>query len=228
MFHNAVRILYFLVLVLFNIGKVLLKSDSEHWDMVFNEREESQLGWFEKDFLQTFRLLNLIPDWQKSTILLPGVGTSKLVEELIRHGCRLILNDISPEAISKVNSRLLEKKANITWLCQDISQPLPESSPPVDIWIDRAVLHFFTDQNDIKGYFANLKSYLKPGGYAIFAEFSLTGREKCAHLKLHRYSVDEISDRLGESSKLVSSFDFTFTNPRGEPRPYIYALYKRN
>jgi len=169
----------------------------------------------------------LIPDWQKSTIFLPGVGTSRLIEELLGYGCRLILNDISPEAISLVNGRLHEKKANTSWLCQDISQPLPKSSPPVDIWIDRAVLHFLTEHDDIKGYFANLNSCLKPGGYAIFAEFSLTGSDKCAYLKLHRYSVDEITEKLGKSFKLMSSFDFNFTNPRGEPRPYIYALYRR-
>jgi len=204
-----------------------LKSNSEHWDRVFSEREESELGWFEKDFSQTYKILDLIPDWKKSTIFLPGVGTSRFIEELLTYECKLILNDISPEAINRVINRLGDKKTNILWLCQDIAQSLPENFPQVDNWIDRAVLHFLTDQEDIEGYFSNLKSNLKPGGHAVFAEFSLTGAEKCAYLKLHRYSVDEISDRLGDSFELLSSFEYTFTNPRDEPRPYIYTLYRR-
>jgi hypothetical protein len=88
-------------------------------------------------------------------------------------------------------------------------------------------LHFLVNKEDIKGYFENLKAILKLGGYAIFAEFSMIGATKCAGLPLHRYSVDELSKRLGPSFKIVSHFDYTYINPSGDPRPYIYALFKR-
>jgi hypothetical protein len=61
----------------------------------------------------------------------------------------------------------------------------------------------------------------------MFAEFSLTGAPKCAGLTLHRYSTDEISQRLGSAFKLVSQFDYTYINPFGDPRPYIYVLFKK-
>lgn len=101
------------------------------------------------------------------------------------------------------------------------------TKPAVDIWIDRAVLHFLTDASDIKGYFENVKSTLKTASHAIFAEFSKTGAPKCAGLSLHRYSIEELSEKLGASFKLISHFDHTYINPNGEPKPYIYALYKR-
>jgi len=99
--------------------------------------------------------------------------------------------------------------------------------PEVDIWIDRAVLHFLTNEYDIIGYFKNLKSILKLGGHAIFAEFSMIGAPKCAGLTLHRYSIDELSKKLGSAFKIVSHFEYTYINPFGDPRPYIYALFKR-
>ena len=176
---------------------------------------------------QTFKLLNDIPKWENSTVFIPGAGTSVLIEELLNNGVKLVLNDISIEALNLVKSRLGDKSKVIHWLCQDISQPIQDPIPDVDIWIDRAVLHFLTDEDDIKGYFENVKSKLKIGGYTIFAEFSKAGAPKCSGLTLHRYSIEEISKYLGSSFKIVSHFAYTYINPFGDPRPYIYALYKR-
>lgn len=102
----------------------------------------------------------------------PRAGTSVLIEELLSRGIKLILNDISIEALNRVKDRLNDKGEKIAWLCQDIAQPIQGTLPEVDIWIDRAVLHFLTDEDDINGYFENVKSTLTTGGYAIFAEFS--------------------------------------------------------
>ena len=204
-----------------------MNSNSEHWDNIFSKTEDAKLGWYEKDTSQTFKLLDDIPDWEKATVFLPGAGTSILTEDLIPRVSKLILNDISIEALNRVRQRLNEGSEKIVWLCQDIAQPIKEPMPEVDIWIDRAVLHFLTNENDIKGYFENLKSTLRIGGHTIFAEFSLTGAPKCAGLTLHRYSIDELSTNLGSSFKIVSHFDYTYINPFGDPRPYIYALFKR-
>src|SRR4030042_81591 len=204
-----------------------MNSNSEHWDNIFSKTENAKLGWYEKDTSQTFKLLDYIPDWEKATVFLPGAGTSILIEDLIPRVSKLILNDISIEALNRVRQRLNEGAEKIDWLCIDIAQPIKEPMPEVDIWIDRAVLHFLTNENDIKGYFENLKSILKIGGHAVFAEFSLIGAPKCAGLTLHRYSIDELSTNLGSSFKIVSHFDYTYINPFGDPRPYIYALFKR-
>lgn len=204
-----------------------MKSSSRHWDTIFSNTEDSKLGWYEKDASQTLELLNQIPEWEKSAIFIPGAGTSVLIEELSSKGVKLVLNDISIEALTRVKDRLNDRGGKIDWLCQDIAQPIQSTLPEVGIWIDRAVLHFLTDEDDIKGYFENIKSTLKTGGYAIFAEFSKTGASKCAGLTLHRYSIEELSEKLGLSFKLLSHFEYTYTNPYGEPRPYVYALYKK-
>ena len=204
-----------------------MKSNSEHWDKIFSKTEDKKLGWYEKDTSQTFKLLHEIPDWEKAAVFLPGAGTSILIEDLISKGIKLILNDISNEALNQVRQRLQDKCEKIDWLCQDIAQPIKGPIPEVDIWIDRAVLHFLTNEYDIIGYFKNLKSILKLGGHAIFAEFSMIGAPKCAGLTLHRYSIDELSKKLGSAFKIVSHFEYTYINPFGDPRPYIYALFKR-
>jgi SAM-dependent methyltransferase len=203
-----------------------MESKSEHWDSVFLSCEDEELGWYEKDVSRTMGMLEQVPDWRESVIFLSGAGTSLLIEELLSQGAGLVLNDISGEALNRVRNRLAGK-SGIVWLRQDISRPLQTVIPAVGIWIDRAVLHFLTEESDIAGYFDNVRSALKTGGYAIFAEFASNGVEKCAGLPVHRYSVEELTQRLGPGFRLVSHFDYTYLNCYGGQRPYIYALYKR-
>lgn len=204
-----------------------MKSNEKHWDAIFSCTEESKLGWYEKDVSQTLKLLRHIPDWEDFSIFLPGVGTSVLIDELLARGAKLVLNDISTEALERVKNKLSGRNEELVWLCQDIAQPILKELPNIKLWIDRAVLHFLTDRDCVKGYFENVKSILDVGGYIIFAEFSITGASKCAGLELHQYSIDELSEELGSSFRLISHFDYVYLNPNGDPRPYIYALYIR-
>ena len=204
-----------------------MKSNSEHWNRIFRDTADEKMGWYENNPAETIRLLEQIPDWEKTTVILPGAGSSLLIETLLEAGVKLILNDISNEALGKVKGRLGSKAASIQWLCQDISDPFAKNIPAIDIWMDRAVLHFLLDEEEIEGYFTNVRSVVKNGGHALFAEFSLNGAPKCAGLELHRYSIEELSDRLGSDFALIDHFNYTYINPAGDSRPYIYTLFKR-
>ena len=206
----------------------MTQSTSEHWDAVFSDADDSRLGWYESDASVTLRLLDIIPDWKKSTLFLPGAGTSVLIDELLASGAKLILNDISEQALNRVKNRLGDQCSSVEWLCQDIAKPVDDSTGDVDLWIDRAVLHFLTDDEKVKQYFDNLKRVLKVGGHAVFAEFSKKGATQCAGLPVRRYSVEELSENMGPSFRLIASFDHTYVNPQGDSRPYIYTLYKRD
>jgi len=200
-----------------------VKSTNNHWDTIFKDANESKLGWYESDLTPTLKLLDNIEDWKKSSIFISGAGTSTLVDELLKYDTKLILNDISYEALELLKTRLQDE--NVCFLCQDIASEIDINVPKVDIWIDRAVLHFLTEDRDIKGYFKNLKSKLKDGGYVMFAEFSKTGATSCAGLPVKQYSLEEFEYELGSSFSLVSSFEHLYINPNGDKRPYIYALY---
>lgn len=203
-----------------------MKSDQAHWNRIFRETEEAQLGWHEHDFAPTFRLLEEVPRWRQSTIFLAGAGMSRIIEMLLDAAANLAVNDISRDALSRVKNRLGEAAGRVRWICRDLAQPLGPDIPPADIWIDRAVLHFLTDESDIEGYFRNLRAVLNPGGHVILAEFAPDGAPVCAGLDIHRYSVEELSERLGPGFELVDRFDHTYINPEGGPRPYLYALFR--
>ena len=200
---------------------------NEHWNAIFSAKSDCELGWYEKDVAQTLKFIDQIPLNPSATVFLPGAGTSVLVDELLARGHDLILNDISDEALNKLKNRIgLDKR--LTWLHHDISKPVPDGISKADIWIDRAVLHFLLEEDDIQGYFANLQSAISLGGFALLAEFSTEGAPKCAGLELHRYSIGEMTERMGEDFELVEHEKYTYINPFGAPRPYIYALYRKN
>lgn len=104
---------------------------------------------------------------------------------------------------------------------------MPSDINDVGLWIDRAVLHFIIDDNSAHQDFRNVENAVKPGGYALFAEYSKSGVTKCAGLDVRRYDIDDFKTNL-PSFKLISNEDYTYTNPNGDPRPYIYALFNKN
>ncbi|MEK6726186.1 MAG: class I SAM-dependent methyltransferase [Deltaproteobacteria bacterium] len=205
-----------------------MTTPNQHWNAIFSTKTDPELGWYESEVSQTLKFLDLIPQSQTTTVFLPGAGTTALVDELLDRGYDIILNDISNEALNKLKDRIGMNEDRLTWIHHDISKPLPDGIPQADIWIDRAVLHFLLEEADIKGYFSNLHSAIRPGGYALLAEFSTMGAPECAGLELHRYSIEEITRRMGAEFELVKHEDYTFINPFGDPRPYIYGLYRKN
>ncbi len=203
-----------------------MTASNEHWNAIFSASADPDLGWYEKDVSQTLKFLNYIPQSEPTTTFIPGAGTSILVDELLARGHKLILNDISGKALDRLRDRIGKYNNRLTWLHHDISRPLPDDISQSDIWIDRAVLHFLLEETDIQGYFTNLQSTIRPGGYVLLAEFSTIGAPKCAGLELHHYSIEEMTTRMGSAFELIKHEDYTYINPFGDPRPYIYALYK--
>ncbi len=203
-----------------------MATKNQHWNSIFAAKNAEQLGWYETDVSQTLKFLEQVPHIETATAFLPGAGTSLLVDEILHRVERLILNDISDEALYQLKQRTGEQ-THIIWLHHDMSQPVNAELPVVDIWIDRAVLHFLLDETDIQGYFANLHAMTCQGSYVLLAEFSTSGALKCAGLELHRYSLEEMTQRMGPDFQLIHHEYYTFTNPSGDPRPYIYALFKK-
>lgn len=197
-----------------------------HWDQAYLKSPENQLGWYEQDFAPTFRLLDQCNLNQKDPCLLVGSGSSRLPDQLLNQGLpQIVVTDISEVALSEVKDRLGNK---LDYRVGDILQTQTlEAIPPVQLWFDRAVLHFFTEKKDQDMYFTQLREKVMPGGYVIFAEFNLSGADKCSGLPVFRYEEKMYQERLGEEFKLLDTFDHAYIMPSGAKRPYSYALYQR-
>ena len=97
----------------------------------------------------------------------------------------------------------------------------------IDLWHDRAVLHFFHERSSQDAYFALLQKLVRPGGYVIIAAFNLNGAPTCSGLPVFRYDARMLQEKLGENFKLLEAFDHTYTQPSGDTRAYVYTLFRR-
>jgi hypothetical protein len=202
-------------------------TKNQHWNDIFTSKETSKLGWYEEDVSQTLKFLDFLEKKEELQVFLSGTGTSFLVDALLEKNHLLILNDISDEALKKLKTRIGTVKHEPLWLHHDISTTLPTNTPKVDLWIDRAVLHFLLEESQIVTYFSNLSATIKLGGHVLLAEFSSTGAMQCAGLKVHRYSLEEMTEHMGENFELVEDETYTYINPVGDARHYVYALFKK-
>jgi len=204
------------------------KDYKAHWDTAYTNSPNEKLGWFETDLSPTLQLIEKSGVSKSAKIINIGAGSTMLIDELIKQGFdNLIATDISPVSLSSLENRIGE--GEVEMIVDDLTKPTTlKNIDTVDLWVDRAVLHFFTEEKDQKTYFELLKSKIKSGGFALIAEYNLDGATKCAGLDVYRYNTQMIADELGSEFKLIENFNFTYTMPHGDLRPYVYTLFQKN
>ena len=201
----------------------------EHWNAAYNAEDE-QLGWFEANPMQTMELVNACDLQKDATILNVGAGTTTLIDTLLEEGyTNIIANDLSDLALEKLKQRIRKShNYNLTCIKDDLTNPQKINKlQNIDLWIDRAVLHFFLTEAEQNAYFNLIQKTVSKNGYVIIAVFSLEGAQKCCGLDLKRYNLEMLQNNLGTHFKLIKSFNHTFINPFGGERPYIYTLFQR-
>jgi hypothetical protein len=207
-----------------NTNDIELKN---HWENVYQSKPNEKLGWYEVDLSPSLKLIKKSGIDKDTKILNIGAGNTTLIDELLRLSySNIIATDISETALNKLAKRL--NSNSVEYIVDDLTHPtLLNNIEKIDLWIDRAVLHFLTDDKDQNTYFNLLKNKVKIGGYVILAQFNLNGAEKCSGLPVKRYDKNILAKKLGNNFKLIESFDYIYTMPSGDKRPYVYTLFKR-
>lgn len=202
----------------------------EHWNSVYDSKTDEQLGWYEVVPEKTMQLIEDCNLKSNATILNVGAGTTILIDELLKKGfTNIIANDLSESALKNLKHRIKSDfNYNLECIVDDLTQPTSlQKLSHIDLWIDRAVLHFFLKEEEQQAYFELIKKVVAKNGFVLIAVFALDGAEKCSGLPLQRYDVNMLQQKLGDNFKLIDSFNYTFINPFGGERPYVYTLFLR-
>ncbi len=201
-------------------------STADHWQRVYDSKSPEEVGWYQSDHTSSMELIRDSGTDREGIVINVGCGASTILESLIAEGfSNLIAVDISATALSHCEHRLGEQ---VTWVVDDVTQPhnllqLGE----VNLWHDRAVLHFFTSEEEMRGYLHTLKTMLSVGGHAVIETFSLDGAPQCSGLDLRRYDEKMLCELLGKEFRLIRSIHHVHTTPDGGIRPYISTLFQR-
>lgn len=201
-----------------------------HWNNAYKKTPVNSLGWFEENPTQSINLIEACNLPKNARIFNAGAGATTLVEQLLNEDyTNIIVNDISSAALIELKNNLsTHNHSNVEFLVDDLTNPSELLRlKNVDLWHDRAVLHFFTEKLQQQAYFELLKKVVKVDGFVILAEFNLEGAQKCSGLPVFNYNDTMLQERLGNNFKLLKSFNYTYTQPSGNTREYIYTLFQR-
>lgn len=201
----------------------------EYWDTIYTVVDYEKNGWYEKVPEKTLELIEKLELDKNAQIINIGAGTTTLVDELLdKEFTNISATDISNTALELLKERLDKKSSSIKWIVDDLTNPSELLDiEPTDLWIDRAVFHFFTEPKDQDTYIDLISKKVKKDGHVILAAFNLSGASKCSGLPVRRYNELMLKEKLKDNFELVESFNYIYTMPSGDTRPYIYTLFKR-
>lgn len=198
-----------------------------HWNDVYERKEPDQVTWFQPSLSVSLELIEEIGLSESASIIDVGGGASTLVDDLLERGhSDITVLDLSRNALKATRERLGQRAEQVTWIEGDITATeLPEAR--YDLWHDRAVFHFLTDEAARQKYVALAEQALKPGGHVIVATFGLEGPEKCSGLDVVRYDPDGLHAEFGSPFAKLDEREESHKTPWGGEQEFIYCYCRR-
>ena len=197
-----------------------------HWENIYQNKNEDEVSWFQKTPDTSIEIINSIKIKKQSKIIDVGSGRSRLFKNLIEQGYNnLTYLDISESAAKKSKIFLGQESKNIEWIVEDVLNFEPKQN--FDVWHDRAVFHFLTEQNQIKKYVDLVSRNISNNGYLIIGTFSEQGPLKCSGLDVSRYSESLIKTTFSESFNLLNSFKIDHSTPFNTTQNFLFSVLKK-
>ena len=128
-----------------------MKVNKKHWENIYATKGMQEVSWYQKSPQTSLNLISQLQLSKHASIIDIGAGDSFLVDELLKLGyTNISVLDISVNAIKRAKKRLGELAKNVKWIVTDITEFNPTEK--YDLWHDRAVFHFLTQEKDINIY----------------------------------------------------------------------------
>ena len=197
-----------------------------HWENIYKNKNEDEVSWFQQIPSSSIKLIQSI-GIDNPKIIDVGSGRSKLLKSLIDIGYNnLTYLDISEAALKKSKEFLEDQSNKVKWIAEDILNFKTEEK--FDIWHDRAVFHFLTEQNQIKKYVDLVSRNISNDGYLIIGTFSENGPLKCSGLNVSRYSKKLIQETFIRNFDLKHTFHVDHITPFSTIQNFQFSLFKKH
>jgi len=200
-------------------------SSKEFWDEVHSKKKPEEVSWHTPEAATSLSLIKSADLPLDAITIDIGAGVGFLVDRLLEQGfTKLLALDISARALAETRARLGERSVEVTWIVGNV---LDVDLPDVDLWHDRAVFHFLTEDDDRIQYAELVAEHVIPDGYAVIATFAEDGPEKCSGLPVRRHTSEELAQTFSANFELVRSERETHHTPWGAPQHFNYVLLRR-
>jgi ubiquinone/menaquinone biosynthesis C-methylase UbiE len=197
-----------------------------HWHDVYSQKASDEVSWFAAHLGQSLAWIDAMPLAPDAPILDVGGGASTLVDDLLDRGFSAVtVVDLSSAALDQSRARLGDRSALATWIPADATD-LPLGDRSVQVWHDRAVLHFL-DGSARDAYVVQLRRLVRSGGHVILATFAPDGPERCSGLAVQRYNHDALATLVGDGFDRVAETREVHVTPWGSTQAFSYLWLRR-
>ena len=215
--------------LILGIMKAAVKKESErkaHWETIYQTKNLEVVNWYEAVPATSLALIADSKVSKNARIIDIGTGHSTLAAHLLDRGFKdLTLVDISETALERAKVRLGDRANQVKYIEADAAHFFPPDT--YDLWHDRAVFHFLTDEVEIERYVLTAQCYLKKGGYLVLGTFSEEGPDTCSGLPVKQYSADSLTQRFERFFDKVKCVYVDHETPAGELQNFVFCLFKK-
>jgi SAM-dependent methyltransferase len=196
-----------------------------HWNRVYETKRPDAVSWYQPSPRTSLAYIQKLTRVSQRVMDVGG-GASVLVDALLDAGYeRPVVLDVSASGLGHAKKRLGPRAALVEWLVADVTQA-PEL-PLVDLWHDRAVLHFLTAPADQATYAAVATRTVRPAGHVVLGTFAPDGPEKCSGLAVQRHDGASVARLLGSDFDLLEQDSELHVTPVGTEQRFSWAVLRR-
>ncbi len=200
--------------------------DSEsHWNRVYETKEPDAVSWYQRS---PERSIGYIQKFAETTqrVIDVGAGASLLIDTLLDAGyVRPIVLDVSAAGLERAKARLGARAARVHWVVADVTDDV--ELPTVDLWHDRATLHFLTDAADQANYARLAARTVRPAGHLVIATFAPDGPERCSGLPVQRHDGKSLGSLFDGEFEFVQEEHEVHVTPARAEQHFCWTVFRR-
>lgn len=195
-----------------------------HWEHIYDVKTPQEVSWTQEKPETSLNFIQSFSVDKTAKIIDVGGGESKLVDFLLEEGYENIsVLDISANALEKAKKRLGDRAKKVNWIVADITEFEPTEQ--YDVWHDRAVFHFLTEDNDIKKYQDLVSKAVK--GKMVIGTFSTNGPLKCSGLEIKQNDEISLTSTFASDFEKIECFTIGHITPFDTIQNFIFCSFNK-
>lgn len=195
-----------------------------HWEHIYDVKTPQEVSWTQEKPETSLNFIQSFSVDKTAKIIDVGGGESKLVDFLLEEGYENIsVLDISANALEKAKKRLGDRAKKVNWIVADITEFEPTEQ--YDVWHDRAVFHFLTEDNDIKKYQDLVSKAVK--GKMVIGTFSTNGPLKCSGLEIKQNDEISLTSTFASDFEKIECFTIDHITPFDTIQNFIFCSFNK-
>ena len=199
---------------------------AEHWDPIYASKPSTELSWYVGEPAVSLRLVEGMAVSPSVAVIDVGAGASLLVDRLLADDFTdITVLDVSRHALAEVEERLGAGARHVTFIRHDVLTW--QSDRQYDVWHDRAVFHFLTDDARRDRYVETAARAIRAGGGLVLATFAEDGPTQCSGLPVSRYSAGDLETVFSGLFSLVEHEREVHRTPGGVDQSFTWTVLRR-